>query len=341
MQFNMRIVQAAFAAACAAVTVAAPSASAQEPTAAQKAAYKRPDTIPFPPDNPYTPEKAALGKMLFFDTRLSRDKNLSCASCHNPSFGWEVPFAKAIGAGGKPLGRHAPTTLNQAWSKNLFWDGRAPTLEAQAKGPVEAAVEMDLPMKVAVERLRAVQGYQLAFKKAFPKDGLSEDTVLKAIATYERTLVSGDTPFDRWIRGDDKALSTEARRGFVLFTGKANCASCHTGWNFTDDKFHDIGLPTEDKGRTEVSKDPKDLHAFKTPGLREIAARAPYMHHGEVATLEAVIGHYVGGGEKRPTLSPQMRPVALGEQDVKDLAAFMRSLSSPHTNLAMPNLPAN
>jgi cytochrome c peroxidase len=320
---------------------AAPAASGQEPTAAQRAAYRRPDTIPFPADNPYTPEKAALGKMLFFDTRLSRDKNLSCASCHNPSFGWEVPFATAIGAGGKPLGRHAPTALNQAWSKNLFWDGRAPTLEAQAKGPIEAAVEMDLPMATAVVRLKAVQGYGAAFAKAFPKDGLSEHTVLQAIATYERTIVTGDTPFDRWIRGDAAALSAEAKRGFALFTGKANCAACHSGWNFSDDKFHDIGLPTDDKGRMGITNQPADLHAFKTPGLREIAARAPFMHHGQVATLEAVVSHYVGGGQKRASLSPQMKPLPLNAQDVGDLTAFMRSLSSPQTVLAMPNLPSH
>jgi cytochrome c peroxidase len=321
--------------------LAAPAASAQEPTDAQRAAYRRPDTIPFPVDNPYTPEKAALGKMLFFDTRLSRDKNLSCASCHNPSFGWEVPFATAIGAGGKPLGRHAPTALNQAWSKNLFWDGRAPTLEAQAKGPIEAAVEMDLPMATAVVRLKAVQGYGAAFAKAFPKDGLNEHTVLQAIATYERTIVTGDTPFDRWIRGDAKALSAEAKRGFSLFTGKANCAACHSGWNFTDDKFHDIGLPTDDKGRMGITNQQADLHAFKTPGLREIAARAPFMHHGQVATLEAVVSHYIGGGQQRPSLSPLMKPLPLNAQDVVDLTAFMRSLSSPQTVLAMPNLPSH
>lgn len=184
-------------------------AEAQELSETQRAAYRRPATIPFPKDNPYTPEKAALGKMLFFDTRLSRDKNLSCASCHNPSFGWEVPFATAIGAGGKPLGRHAPTALNQAWSRNLFWDGRAPTLEDQAKGPIEAAVEMDLPMATAVARLKAVNGYVTAFSKAYPKEGLNEATVLKAIATFERTIVTGDTPFDRWIRGDAKAMSAD------------------------------------------------------------------------------------------------------------------------------------
>jgi len=314
---------------------------AQELSDAQRAAYRRPDTIPFPKDNPYTPEKAALGKMLFFDTRLSRDKNLSCASCHNPSFGWEVPFATAIGAGGKPLGRHAPTALNQAWSRHLFWDGRAPSLEAQARGPIEAAVEMDLPMAVAVDRLKKVRGYVAAFAKAFPKEGLTDDTIVKAIATYERTIVTGDTPFDRWVRGDAKAVGPEVKRGFALFTGKANCAACHGGWNFTDDKFHDIGLATTDKGRMGVTNAASDQFAFKTPGLREIAARAPYMHLGQVATLEAVVAHYIAGGQKRPTLSPQMKPLELSAQEVRDLVAFLRSLSSPQTTLAMPNLPAH
>jgi cytochrome c peroxidase len=317
------------------------SALAQAATDAQRSAFRRPDTIPFPKENPYTPEKAALGKMLFFDTRLSRDRNLSCASCHNPSFGWEVPFDKAIGAGGKPLGRHAPTALNQAWSKNLFWDGRAPTLEAQAKGPIEASVEMDLPVTKAVERLKEVEGYRSAFAKAFPKDGLTSDTMLQAIATFERTIVTGDTPFDRWVRGDASAMSDQARRGFAVFTGKGNCSACHSGWNFSDDKFHDIGLLTGDKGRMGVTKNAADEHAFKTPSLRETASRAPYMHHGEVATLEAVVAHYISGGQRRPSLSPLIKPVALDAQDVQALVAFMHSLSSPNTVLAMPNLPAH
>jgi len=316
-------------------------AAAQELSDAQRAAYRRPETIPFPKDNPYTPEKAALGKMLFFDTRLSRDKNLNCASCHNPSFGWEVPFAKAIGAGGKPLPRHAPTALNQAWSKNLFWDGRAPTLEAQAKGPMESPGEMDLSVALAVTRLKEVEGYRSAFAKAFPKGEISEDTILKAIGTYERTIVSGDTPFDRWVRGDANALSPNAKRGFAIFTGKANCAACHTGWNFSDDQFHDIGLPTADKGRSAVSKSDGDDYAFKTPSLRETVARAPYMHDGATPTLEAVIAHYTGGGIKRPSLSPLMKPVALNGQEVTDLVAFLGSLSSPQTTVAMPNLPAH
>lgn len=327
------------AAALALSLLGAAPALAQD--AAARQAWSRPDTIPFPAANPYTPEKAALGKMLFFDTRLSRDKNLSCASCHNPSFGWEVPFDTAIGAGGKPLGRHAPTAINLAWSRNLFWDGRAPTLEAQAKGPIEADVEMDLPMATAVQRLKAVQGYVSAFAQAFPKEGLTEETVLKAIATFERTLVTGDTPFDRWLRGDAKALSPEAQRGFALFTGKAGCAGCHTGWNFSDDKFHDIGLPTADAGRRGITQAEADQHGFKTPGLREIAARAPYMHHGQVPTLEAVVAHYVGGGVQRPSLSPLMKPLPLNAGEVTDLVAFMRSLSSPQTVLAMPHLPSH
>jgi arylsulfatase A-like enzyme len=165
-------------------------------------------------------------------------------------------------------------------------------------------------------------------------------TVLQAIATYERTLVTGDTPFDRWLRGDRRAMSDSARRGFAVFTGKGNCADCHSGWNFTDDAFHDIGLATQDVGRMAVSKTASDQFAFKTPTLREINARAPYMHNCAVQSLEAVIAHYITGGQKRPSLSPKMKPLALSGEDLQDLAAFLRALSSPQSTLAMPNLPA-
>ena len=306
----------------------------------QKTAYERPKSIPFPADNPYTYEKAALGKMLFFDARLSRDNNISCASCHNPSFGWQVPFAKAIGAGGKPLGRKSPTTINHAWGKSFFWDGRAPSLEEQARGPIEAPVEMDLPMAVAVKRLSALEGYKQAFVRAFPKEGLTEQTILKAIATFERTTVSGDTPFDRWVRGDTKAISESAARGFALFNGKALCASCHTGWNFSDEKFHDIGLASKDPGRAKVTGKQEDALAKRTPGLREIAVRAPYMHDGSMDTLEAVVGHYVSGGISRPSRAAQMKPLSLTGQEMGDLVAFMQTLSSGSTTVAMPNLPA-
>jgi cytochrome c peroxidase len=319
------------------VLLVAPSAAQ---TQAQKDAYRKPKTIPFPAENPYTVEKAALGKMLFFDARLSRDNNISCASCHNPSFGWQVPFAKAIGAGGKPLGRKSPTVTNHAWGDKFFWDGRAPSLEAQASGPIEAPVEMDLPLATAVSRLKANEGYKQAFIKAFPKEGLTEANILKAIATFERTIVTGDTPFDRWVRGDDKAIPESASRGFVLFNGKALCMTCHTGWNFTDNKFHDIGLPTKDTGRAGVTGKAEDTHAMRTPGLREITARAPYMHDGSLGSMAAVLMHYVSGGVKRPTRSPLVRPLNLNKQEIEDLAAFMQSLNSSGGTVALPNLPA-
>ncbi len=302
--------------------------------------YTRPDTIPFPVSNPYTPEKATLGKMLFFDTRLSRDRNLSCASCHSPSFGWEVPFSAAIGAGGKPLGRHAPTIINLAWTDDFFWDGRADSLEAQAAGPIEADVEMDLQLSEAVSRLQNIAGYRSAFQQAFQEPGISVEKLLAAIATFERTIVTGDTPFDQWVRGDEGALSKSAKSGFALFTGKAQCAECHSGWNFTDNRFHDIGLFTEDPGRMGISGDPQDQHAFKTPGLREIAARAPYMHNGRLMTLEAVVAHYASGGIERDSLSPEMKKISLTGPELKDLVAFMNALSSPQSSLLMPNLPA-
>lgn len=301
--------------------------------------YERPTSIPFPPDNPYTIEKAALGKMLFFDARLSRDNNISCASCHNPSFGWQVPFAKAIGAGGKPLARKSPTTINHAWGGLLFWDGRAASLEDQARGPIQAPVEMDLPLPKAVQRLNAIEGYRTAFAKAFPGEGITEQTLLKAIATFERTTVSGDTPFDRWVRGDDKALSAGAQRGFALFNGKARCSACHGGWNFTDNRFHDIGLATTDEGRSKITGRAEDKHGFRTPGLREITARAPYMHNGSLPTLEAVVAHYASGGIDRPTRSRLMAPLNLTGDEMQDLVEFMRALSSPGVTVALPNLP--
>lgn len=305
-----------------------------------KAIYKRPATIPFPSQNPYTPEKAALGKMLFFDPRLSRDQNLNCASCHNPSFGWEVPLAKAVGAGGAPLRRQSPTVLNHAWASHFFWDGRASSYEEQARGPIESKAEMDVKLSEVVRRLNEVSDYRKAFHLAFPSDGLTENTILKALATFERTLVSGTAPFDRWINGDESAISASAKRGFMLFNGKARCSACHTGWSFTDDKFHDIGLPdAADKGRFEVTGKQEDMYAMKTPGLRDIAHRAPFGHDGSLPTLEAVVAHYVSGGVSRPSRSPLIQPLALSSEEANDLIAFMKTLSSDSSAIALPNLP--
>jgi cytochrome c peroxidase len=307
---------------------------------ALKALYRRPATIPFPKDNPYTPEKAALGKKLYFDTRISVSSAQSCASCHSPSFGWADGLAVGVGHGMQKLGRHSPTIVNAAWGGIFMWDGRLATLEDQALGPIQSAGEMNMPLEQLMKRLAAIPEYKPLFLRVFPDEGVTPITLAKAVATYERTVVSERAPFDAWIEGDEKAISEEAKRGFAIFNGKAQCAACHEGWNFTNDGFQDIGLPSGDVGRaTFVPGVIKMAHAFKTPGLREIARRAPYMHDGSLATLEEVVEHYDRGGVERPSRSDLMRPLALTAQEKSDLVAFLKSLSSNLPPTAAPVLP--
>lgn len=304
--------------------------------------YRRPSpaAIPAPPDNPITRQKVALGKALFFDPRLSGSGVIACASCHNPALAWEDGRPLGIGHAGTILPRHTPTILNIAWAEPLFWDGRAGTLEEQAKGPIAAPAEMNMPLEQGVAAIRAIPGYRAAFRAAFPNEPLGTGTLLKAIASYQRTIVSATAPFDRWVAGDERALSPSARRGFVLFNTKAGCATCHSGWRFTDDGFHDIGLPGEDLGRARIMPGLTILeYAFKTPTLRNIAERAPYMHDGSIPTLAAVVDHYDRGYLQRPSLSPEIRPLNLTVQDKADLIAFMTSLSSPDAPVLPPNLP--
>jgi len=297
---------------------------------ALKAQYKRPATIPFPKENPYTPEKAALGKKLYFVTRISVSSAQSCASCHSPGFGW---------ADGK-LGRHSPTVVNAAWGGIFMWDGRLATLEEQALGPIQAAGEMNMPLDQLMQRLATIPEYKPMFDAAFPGEGMSAKTLAKAIATYERTIVSERAPFDAWIEGNEKAISEEAKRGFVLFNNKAQCAACHEGWNFTNDGFQDIGLASQDIGRGEYLPGViKMKHAFKTPGLREIGRRSPYMHDGSLATLEAVVEHYNHGGVERESRSDLMKPLGLTAQDKADLVAFMKTLDSNLSPTSVPVLP--
>src|SRR5215831_1779139 len=305
-----------------------------------RAEYRRPAFIPFPKDNPYTVEKAVLGKKLYFDTRLSAANLLSCASCHNPAYDWGDGQPKGVGHNMKQLGRRSPSIVNAAFGGIFMWDGRAGSLEEQALGPIKTDVEMNLPIDQLLEKLKSIPEYQPLFRAAFPKEGLAPESVAKAIATYERTVVSGRAPFDAWIEGDDKAISEEAKRGFALFNGKAGCANCHSGWNFTDDSFHDIGLSDADIGRGKfLPAVVKMQHAFKTPGLREIGLRAPYMHDGSVATLEAVMDHYANGGEIRPSLSELMKPTGLSPQEKSDLVAFMKTLTSEMEPTTIPVLP--
>lgn len=302
--------------------------------------YKRPLEIPFPEKAPYSPQLATLGKMLFFDPRLSGAKNMNCASCHNPSFGYEVPVKTAIGAANEPLGRQAPTVLNTAWVAPLFWDGRAETLEEQAAGPITADVEMNASFDHIISDLNDIEEYNHWFGVIFPGSGVSRENILAAIATYERTVVSGWAPFDRWIDGDEGAIPDSAKRGFEIFNGKANCSACHSGWNFTDNQFHDIGLPTDDIGRAKFEPDnPKAMHAFKTPGLRNLTYRAPFMHDGSVPDLESLIATYQSGGLERPSRSDRIRPFELSDQESKNLLAFLRSLTAEKTDISMPLLP--
>jgi cytochrome c peroxidase len=309
-------------------------------TDALKALYRRPATIPFPKDNPYTPEKAALGKRLYFDTRLSVSSAQSCASCHSPSFGWGDGLAVGVGHGMQKLGRRSPTVINAAWGGIFMWDGRLATLEEQALGPIQSAGEMNMPLEQLMKRLESIVEYKPMFVRVFPQEGMTVKTLAKAVATYERTVVSERAPFDAWIEGDQKAISEEAKRGFVLFNGKAQCAACHEGWNFTNDGFQDIGLPSDDIGRGKfVPGVIKMEHAFKTPGLREIVRRTPYMHDGSLATLEQVVDHYDHGGVDRPSRSDLMRPLGLAAQEKTDLVAFLKTLTSDLTPTAAPVLP--
>ncbi|WP_197432745.1 cytochrome c peroxidase [Pseudovibrio brasiliensis] len=305
-----------------------------------KEQYRRPLEIPFPDSAPYSPQMATLGKMLFFDPRLSGNKNINCVSCHNPSFGYEVPVPTAVGSANTHLGRQAPTVLNAAWVAPMFWDGRAETLEEQAAGPITNPEEMDGKFETIVEVLDEIPGYNKWFGLVFPNEGITRDTVLTAIATYERTVVSGWAPFDRWVEGDEGAISASAKRGFALFNDKGNCAPCHTGWNFTDNKFHDIGTPTEDIGRGLYEEDnPKAQFAFKTPGLRNLTYRAPFTHNGSIPDLETMIAHYNSGGIERPSRSEHVRPLDLTEQEMEDLKNFLVSLTAERIETPMPTLP--
>jgi len=322
-----------------ALLAAGPLLASSVSAADLKAQYKRPTTIPFPADNPYQAEKAALGKMLFFDPRLSVNQNISCATCHNPSFGWEQALPLAVGAQNTALGRHNPTVLNLAWGDKFFWDGRAASLEEQALGPIQSEVEMNMPLEVLIDRVKGIPGYKPYFDQVFGGQ-INAENIAKAIATFERTVVSGPAPFDRWVEGDEEAISAEAKRGFELFNGKARCSACHTGWNFTDNKFHDIGMPTPDIGR--YAQDPSDemnRHAFKTPGLRNITQRAPYMHNGSLANLDSVLVHYLSGGIPRPSRSPEMAPVPMTPQDLTDLKAFLHTLQGDDKPMSLPALP--
>jgi cytochrome c peroxidase len=327
------------------VLLPATADSASNATAAGRQAwqkqYLRPAEIPFPKDNPYSDAKLKLGRTLFFDPILSGSEIRSCASCHSPGLSWADGQPRAIGEKQQPLPLRTPTLLNLAWTPKLGWDGHFRDLEGVAMGPITSADNMNLPEPDLIERLSAIPGYLDAFDAAFGEGDITGRKVELALATFERTIVSNEAPFDRWINGNESAIDESAKRGFDLFNGKANCAACHSGWAFTDASFHDIGTAQDDDiGRGRLFPTSVTLrYAFKTPTLRDVARRAPYMHDGSVPTLEDVIDLYDRGGIERPSRAEEIHPLALTMDEKADLIAFLHTLNGTPERVAFPELP--
>jgi cytochrome c peroxidase len=287
--------------------------------------------LPTPPGNPLTPERVALGRELFFEKRLSRDGTISCGVCHDPELGYTDKEPVAVGVEGKKGTRRTPRLINRAYGKSFFWDGRAATLEEQALKPIANPIEMDLAVEDAVALLRSDAGYAGKFEAAF-EGGPTSERLAFALAAYVRTILSGDSPYDRYLAGDEAALTPAQQRGLALFRGKAACAVCHMGPNLTDERFHNTGVGWKDgkhadEGRAGVTGEEADLGAFKTPPLREVARGGPYMHDGSFETLEDVIDFYDEGGKANPNLDLDMQRLELTDAEKADLAAFLEALN--------------
>lgn len=294
-----------------------------------------------PEDNPLTAEKVALGKLLFFDPRLSRDNTISCASCHKPELAWTDGTKLSMGIDNQLSSRNSMTVVNRLYGRAQLWHGKMPTLESQAKNPLTKAVRMGMPSTDAeVAKLNAVAGYRELFQQVFCTD-VTIDGVAKAIAAFERTLLSGNSPADRYDMGqEENAISESAKRGLAVFQGKGRCTRCHSGFNFADEEFHNLGIDWDtakaDLGRYSVDKHPGTVGGFKTPTLREIARTAPYMHDGRFATLEEVVDLYDQGGIQNPHLSNLIIPLGLTPQEKKDLVEYMRALSGEGWQVTPP-----
>jgi len=299
-----------------------------------------------PKDNPMTKEKVELGRALYFDTRLSADDTIACATCHHPLNGFTDNLPVSTGINGQQGSRSAPTVINRAFSRHQFWDGRAASLEEQSKGPPFNPIEMGMSSPAELEKkIASIKGYRDRFMKVFGRD-VNIDDIAKAIAAFERTVLSGNSRYDRYIQARrtvfegkaggskqttkaDSKLSAEEFRGLLLFSSKG-CVVCHAGPNFTDEDFHSLGVGWDrgmvDLGRYMVTKDPDDIGAFKTPTLRDITRTAPYMHDGSIKTLEGVVEFYNRGGVPNPYLSGVIEPLNLTKQEVKAIVAFLKTL---------------
>ena len=285
-----------------------------------------------PKENPLTAKKVELGRLLFFDKRLSKNNTIACASCHIPALAFTDGQPVSTGIHRLQGGRSAPASINRVFSKAQFWDGRAATLDDQSVGPLVSPVEHGfINHDEMVKKLKGIEGYRRLFKDAFGGD-ITTEAVGKAIASFQRTILSGNSPADRFdVGGDQQALAEDAQRGLALFRAKARCTRCHSGFNFSDEKFHNLGIGwdtnTVDLGRYMETKNPEDIGAFKTPTLREISRTAPYMHDGRFATLEDVVNFYNQGGIKNPHQDNTIIPLELTADEQHDLVAFLRSLS--------------
>jgi cytochrome c peroxidase len=304
------------------------------------------------PDPP-TPERVRLGRWLFYDTRLSADGSVSCATCHSPEHAFSQTTPVSAGIRGQKGSRKAPAVINHAGAifPRFFWDGRAASLEEQALGPIANPIEMGGSHDTMVSTLSKVEGYAPYFREAFGTPDITKERVAKAIADYERTRMSGNSPWDRWREtGDAAAVSDAVKQGHDLFFGKAECNQCHLGNSFTDSQFHNLGVGWDPKtatfkdwGRWEFSKNTAaeqpgeaDRGAFKTPTLREVTKHAPYMHDGSIATLREVVELYNRGGVKNPWLDPKIKPLKLTDAEIDALVEFMKALEGEGYQDAAP-----
>jgi cytochrome c peroxidase len=340
---TMALLVAASWLACVVLSALAGAQTAAFDLNAAKAEYKRPPARP-----PADPALVDLGRILFWDPRISASGNTSCVSCHLPYLGWSVTDARSRSDSGKPTSRKSQPLIGigHAEDSPVGWDGRSTTLEDQVRASIATGSmsmrQTDTPVKVEVieARFRAIPEYVQKFAVALPGRPINVDAMATAISAYERTIEPGKAPFDRWIEGDEDAISTSAKRGFVLFNTKGNCAACHSGWRFTNDGFHDIGIATKDLGRGQQLKGVEAMqYAFKTPTLRSVALRPPYMHDGSVTRLYDVILHYEKGGIDRPSRSTEMFPLQLNEAERLDLVAFLQALTGVQEGEAPPKLP--
>lgn len=302
--------------------------------------------VPMPKDNISTQASIFLGKALFFDNRLSGDGNMSCATCHSPILGWSDGLPTAKGNKSKVLGRASPVITNTAFNSLQMWDGRKKTLEDQAMGPMMSNDEMAMNLPVLMAFMKNNKDYAGMFAKAYPGQGINETTMAKALASFERTIVSNNSPFDKWIKGDKNAMSTQQIRGFKLFSNpdKGNCEVCHSAPNFTDDGFNNIGLASFGNDKADMGRyaqRPLGLMkgAFKTPTLRDITLSAPYFHDGSSNTLVEVVEHYRKGGIVKGNLSPNLKALTLSQGEMSDIVAFMEALTTPPEPFTLPIIP--